>query len=99
MWVHVNHGDEGLREWLRYVTSVSDSLLIEPQPWKCYKSAARRLRKLKCEPLPYMDQIMWRENVDTMIVNFLKDECGMMVAKDLGQNEWERSLIYMTRYT
>ena len=91
----MNHGDQGLREWLRYVSSISDAVLIEPQPWKCYKNAARRLRKLKCDPLPCMDEIQWRDNVDQLIVDYLQNECDMEIVKNFGQNEWERSLIYL----
>ncbi|KAL0161409.1 hypothetical protein M9458_045134, partial [Cirrhinus mrigala] len=39
MWVHLNHGDAAL-------ASLCEFLLLEAQPWKCYRSAARRLRKL-----------------------------------------------------
>jgi hypothetical protein len=71
MWIHVNHGDEGLIKFLETAASLSiynnndndnndnnnntfkdntndrvntisySSLLIEPQPWKCYKSASK----------------------------------------------------------
>ena len=95
MWIHVNHGDEGLRDWLRYVASITESILIEPQPWKCYRSAARRLRKLNCQQLPHLDKLQWTHNVDTLIVNFLVDECKMVVCKDLGKNDWKRRLLYL----
>ena len=49
MWIHLNHGDDGLRNFLYNTIDLltnKGSLLIEPQPWKCYKKAAKRLRKL-----------------------------------------------------
>jgi len=49
MWIHLNHGDDGLRNCLYNTIDLltnKGSLLIEPQPWKCYKKAAKRLRKL-----------------------------------------------------
>ena len=37
MWVHLNHGDVGLITFLTSLSSFSQNLVIEPQPWKCYK--------------------------------------------------------------
>jgi hypothetical protein len=41
MWIHLNHGDEGLTKFLEVVASYSKYILLEPQPWKCYQTAAR----------------------------------------------------------
>ena len=41
MWVHLNHGEAGLTRLLELVAGYSDYLLLEPQPWKCYQTAAR----------------------------------------------------------
>ncbi len=41
MWIHLNHGDEGLTKFLEVVARYSDYILLEPQPWKCYQTAAR----------------------------------------------------------
>ncbi|NXM91723.1 BN3D2 methyltransferase, partial [Oenanthe oenanthe] len=46
MWVHLRHGDGGLRALLALLASLSRVLLLEPQPWRCYRAAARRLRRL-----------------------------------------------------
>ena len=54
MWVHIRHRDEGLCWLYRYAVdtlahnpagaahSFIGSILVEPQPWKCYKNAKRR---------------------------------------------------------
>uniref|UniRef100_A0AAV2M885 RNA methyltransferase n=1 Tax=Knipowitschia caucasica TaxID=637954 RepID=A0AAV2M885_KNICA len=52
MWVHLNHGDSGLLKLLFDLSSCSQHLLLEAQPWKCYRSAARRLRKLGIQTGP-----------------------------------------------
>ena len=41
-----NHGDEGMDAFFRKVSRLADLVLLEPQPWKCYRTAARRMRKL-----------------------------------------------------
>ena len=41
MWIHLHHGDEGLERFLRLVSEVGEFILLEPQPWKCYQTAAR----------------------------------------------------------
>jgi SAM-dependent methyltransferase len=59
MWIHLNHGDSGLLDCLeRSATLVSPngSLVVEPQPWKCYKAADKRCRKLGItRPLHYSE--------------------------------------------
>ena len=37
MWIHLNRGDKGLAEFLGLCCSLSRNVLVEPQPWKCYK--------------------------------------------------------------
>ena len=47
MWVHLNKGDEGLKTLLKHTSYLTNNtLLIEPQLWKCYKNASKRCRKL-----------------------------------------------------
>lgn len=37
MWIHLNHGDDGLWKFLETVSDMTEHLVIEPQPWKCYR--------------------------------------------------------------
>ncbi len=49
MWIHLNHNDEGLKQFIAQgvaLLSPLGSILVEPQPWKCYKAANKRCRKL-----------------------------------------------------
>jgi Bicoid-interacting protein 3 (Bin3) len=44
-WIHINHGDEGLRllfQRLYNALSLGGLLLLEPQPWKSYKQALKK---------------------------------------------------------
>lgn len=94
MWIHLNNGDDGLRNCLQYMSSIADFLLIEPQPWHCYQSAARRMKKLGCAPFEHLPSLQWRSNVEQDIVNYLEsDVCNMTLLKNFGQTEsWDRSL-------
>jgi len=52
MWIHLNHGDDGLISCLNRSVSLlhtNGSLIIEPQLWKCYKNNNKRCRKLGIE--------------------------------------------------
>lgn len=53
MWVHVNHGDAVHAAFIDRLARLAHRLVIEPQPWRCYRAAATRLRRqgrpeLKC---------------------------------------------------
>ena len=37
MWIHLNRGDEGLEEFVKFCCGASRNVLVEPQPWKCYQ--------------------------------------------------------------
>ena len=90
MWVHLNEGDTGLRSFLDYVSSIGRFLVVEPQPWKCYRSAIRRTKKLKCRQYELFDTLGWRQNVDSDIECYLREHCGMKLLERFGQTEWER---------
>lgn len=57
MWIHLNYGDDGVNDFLlrsAALLSPLGSLVVEPQPWKCYKAADKRTRKLGMpRPLHY----------------------------------------------
>ena len=95
MWIHLNHGDDGLKEFLKYISSIADLLLLEPQPWSCYQAAARRMRKLKCTPFTHLLTLQWREGVVGDIMNYLEsDHCSMKLIRNFGHTEsWDRCLL------
>lgn len=45
MWIHLNHGDSGLYEFLRKIVALGKYLVLENQPWRCYRKAQRRMVK------------------------------------------------------
>ena len=58
MWVHVNRGDDGLHLFLGELANAADvALVVEPQPWRCYRSAAQRLRRQGKPPLAAFEHL------------------------------------------
>ncbi|XP_045511403.1 probable RNA methyltransferase CG11342 [Colias croceus] len=45
MWIHINNGDDKFLEFLKYIKLISKSIVIEPQPWKCYRNAQKRMKR------------------------------------------------------
>jgi SAM-dependent methyltransferase len=72
MWIHLNHGDSGLVNCLKRSSDLLTplgSLIVEPQPWKCYKSADKRCRKLGItRPLHYSELQIREIEVDVVNV-------------------------------
>ncbi|XP_077997816.1 pre-miRNA 5'-monophosphate methyltransferase-like [Glandiceps talaboti] len=95
MWIHLQNGDSGLEEFLTRVSKWTEYLVIEPQPWKCYRSAVRRVAKLKLgdEYFPHFKSLTVRSNVVEYIDKFLSDKCDMELLDCFGETDWERKLL------
>lgn len=37
MWIHLNHGDDGLWTFLEMISDLTEHLIVEPQPRRCYR--------------------------------------------------------------
>ncbi|KAF1335357.1 Double stranded RNA binding, partial [Globisporangium splendens] len=46
MWIHLNQGDDGLWKFLDKVGEMTEHLIVEPQPWKCYRYVEFIIRRL-----------------------------------------------------
>jgi len=97
MWIHINHGDEGLVRFVKRVCEMATNVLLEPQPWKCYQTASRRARKLGKEDFAEMKKLKMRgQGVDQEIVDlFIKE--GFKVTANFGESEWNRKLVLLHR--
>lgn len=93
MWVHLNHGDSGLLQLLSQLASLSQHLLLEAQPWKCYRSAARRLRKLGRSDFDHFKTLKIRGDVLKHIKEHLEGHCGMQLIQSFGSTSWDRQLL------
>lgn len=97
MWVHLNHGDSGLLQLLSSLASVSQHLLLEAQPWKCYRSAARRLRKLGRSDFDHFKRLQIRGDMAEHAKEHLERHCGMELIQSFGNTTWDRKLLLFKR--
>ncbi|XP_010794786.1 pre-miRNA 5'-monophosphate methyltransferase [Notothenia coriiceps] len=97
MWVHLNHGDAGLLQLLSHLASISQHLLLEAQPWKCYRSAARRLRKLGRSDFDHFKSLKIRGDVAEQAREHLERHCGMELIQSFGSTTWDRKLLLFKR--
>nr|XP_020671418.1 pre-miRNA 5'-monophosphate methyltransferase [Pogona vitticeps] len=93
MWIHLNHGDRGLEKFLSCLASKCTYLLIEPQPWKCYRAAARRLRKLGRNDFDHFRSLTINGNMEEKITQILIKDCAMELTCCFGSTSWDRSLL------
>lgn len=93
MWVHLNHGDSGLLQLLSHLASISQHLLLEAQPWKCYRSAARRLRKLGRSDFDHFKTLKICGDISEHARKHLETNCGMKLMQSFGSTAWDRKLL------
>nr|XP_046239105.1 pre-miRNA 5'-monophosphate methyltransferase [Scatophagus argus] len=93
MWVHLNHGDSGLLQLLSHLASISQHLLLEAQPWKCYRSAARRLRKLGRSDFDHFKTLKIRGDIAEHAREHLERHCDMELVQSFGSTAWDRKLL------
>eukprot|EP00092_Neocalanus_flemingeri_P024498 GFUD01026566.1.p1 GENE.GFUD01026566.1~~GFUD01026566.1.p1 ORF type:complete len:239 (+),score=107.19 GFUD01026566.1:80-796(+) len=95
MWIHLNHGDQGLRTFISLLCRQARFLLLEPQPWKCYQTAARRMRKLGQQEFEKMKELEIRgPGVEEGILKICEEE-GMVVDVEFGETQWNRKLLLL----
>jgi SAM-dependent methyltransferase len=95
MWIHLNWGDVSLKTFIGNaieLLTIPGSILIEPQPWKCYRNAAKRCRKMGLKKPKCLDEIKI-QNIDEYIVDIVENEFKMQYKWILGKESWGRSII------
>lgn len=97
MWVHLNHGDAALLSLLSSLASHCEYLLLEAQPWKCYRSAARRLRKLGRSDFDHFKALKIRGDMAAHAREYLEKQCSMELVQCFGNTSWDRSLLLFRR--
>ncbi|KAL3280705.1 hypothetical protein HHI36_003942 [Cryptolaemus montrouzieri] len=95
MWIHLNNGDDGLRRFLKHISDLGELIVIEPQPWKCYKTAVKRLRKCNSE-FSHFKALELRESIEMDIENFLVTECKRTKIMQSDNTKWGRKLLIFT---
>ncbi|XP_036414923.1 pre-miRNA 5'-monophosphate methyltransferase [Colossoma macropomum] len=97
MWVHLNHGDAAFLALLSRLASLCEYLLLEVQPWKCYRSAARRLRKLGRSDFDHFKTLAIRGDMAAHAKGHLEKQCSMELTQSFGNTSWDRSLLLFKR--
>lgn len=92
MWIHLNNGDSGLKAFLAYIADLGKLLVIEPQPWKCYKSAIKRLKQSGFE-FPHFKDIKIRQSIEVDIENYLVEHCKATKCFESERSSWGRKLL------
>lgn len=92
MWIHLNHGDDGLKKFLRYIAGISEVLVIEPQPWKCYKTAVKRMKQQNFL-FPQFSKLKHKQNIEHEIESYLINECNLTKIVESEKTKWERKIL------
>ena len=95
MWIHLNYGESGLQslfENCQRLTKSEGLLVLEPQPWKCYMTAARRMRKLNQPKFEHLELISHRQ--DKLLPHIIKtcETAGFKLICTLGETHWKRPI-------
>lgn len=94
MWIHMNFGDEGLTRFLDFLCEKGRLLVIEPQPWKCYRNAVRRMKKSANELFPLFAGLEIRHDVDSQIENIILRNKTFIKIHETFSSEWSRKLYF-----
>lgn len=94
MWIHLNQGERGLAKLFEHCKRLCDSLFIlEPQPWKCYMTAARRMRKLNLPEFEHLHEIEHKQENLIPHVKRLCEASKMQLIEVLGETNWKRQIL------
>ncbi|XP_024885439.1 probable RNA methyltransferase CG11342 [Temnothorax curvispinosus] len=97
MWIHLNHGDDGLEEFLRRACELAEMIVVEPQPWRCYRNAERRLRRAGLGDFPLLKKLKYTGNPTKHIEDILLRICDFRRVAVTAGNEWGRMLLIYER--
>lgn len=93
MWIHLNHHDEGLMNFLEKCINLTYLLIIEPQPWKCYQNAIHRMRKIP-NVFPLFHQLKWRSNIVNHIEDYLENNLEQKKIYESKPTKWNRKICF-----
>ncbi|KAK1948339.1 Pre-miRNA 5'-monophosphate methyltransferase [Phytophthora citrophthora] len=97
MWIHLNNGDDGLWKFLETVSDMTEHLVIEPQTWKCYRNAQKRLTRMRVEVPQSFREIKVRTDVVEKIDAFLMAAGRFRYKAQLGKTNWSRNVVLYSR--
>lgn len=93
MWIHLNHHDSGLQFFLSKLSKLAELFVVEPQPWKCYQTAERRLKKAG-EVFPLFLELEWRSDVEQQIQKYMEHKLGRQRIFESTPTKWQRKICF-----
>lgn len=96
MWIHLNNGDDGLRTFLHKICDIGDTVVIEPQPWKCYKKAVSRMKKSNCQ-FPLFKELKITKDVENEIERIVLEAGVFSKVCETERTKWERKVMIFKR--
>lgn len=96
MWLHINNGDDGLNAFLNKISNLGNLLVVEPQPWKCYLTAVRRLRR-SGKTFEKFKELKVRNNVETWIQDTLLRNGLFALIFETTPTQWNRKISFYER--
>lgn len=96
MWIHLNHGDDGLMQFLDRMKRLSQMLIIEPQPWRCYQRAVRRMKRAN-ETFPLFASLQLTRTIEYDIKRHLKEKCQLDIIYESVPTKWNRRICFYVR--
>lgn len=95
MWIHLNNGDNGLQRFLDVMAQLSEILVIEPQPWKCYQNAVRRMKRAGAQDtFPLFGTLKFRNDVENNIKDYLKCNKKLEIIYESDPTKWKRKICF-----
>ncbi|XP_055299491.1 probable RNA methyltransferase CG11342 [Sitodiplosis mosellana] len=95
MWIHLNNGDDGLLRFLDLMVQLSEILVIEPQPWSCYKNAVRRMKRAGAQDtFPLFGALKMRNDVEQSIKDYLKCKKLLAIIYESDATKWKRKICF-----
>ncbi|EAT41901.1 AAEL006515-PA [Aedes aegypti] len=100
MYIHLNHGDDGLMRVLDYVCSHTELLVLELQGWKKYRDHARRMRKLGAGEYDHYSQLTWKGSngfLEEQISDYVVSRGFTVISNTEEKNEFNRDVVIYAR--
>lgn len=98
MWIHLNNGDDGLKHFLRSVAGLSELLVIEPQPWKCYRNAVRRMKRAKkIDTFPLYLTLAMQSSIEDDIKSYILEDKELNICFESDPTKWKRKIFIFKR--
>lgn len=92
MWIHLNNGDEGFKQFLYEISLLSDTVVLEPQSWKSYRAAVKRLKSTN-EVFPLYESLKIRSNIEGVTEHLMCEYGGSIITRS-EMTTWKRRILF-----